>query len=774
MSRRLLSVSVLVTTLLTSMSTAPTAAQDAAAGTYFLPAPAGTTLLVSQGNAEEAWRSDLEEYAFDLVAADGPARFTVAAARGGTVIGARGGVRGGRCREDGDGPRPSCWREVNHVLIDHGDGTSGLYLHLQPGSLEVVSGDIVAAGQPIGRAGNSGWTDEIGLQFQVQRTPAWNEQGRGGWFLTDSLPVAFADADVLALHPDGVPSAGDIVVSSSPEPIREPFRLRRRPVGVPATVPFEIGAERGVAQAYDADSADGYGLHFAPRADAPVVDAAEPPEPEPSASPPSIPAVSPASGLPLADPGTIVRPLFGGELLFAGCASGASASLGRSVIIRLALADAEYVAVLGHLSEIEPSLLELDPADPPLIIGPNEFLGRYGVLEAAGTPPSTDCPAADAAEDELFAAILRDATVTPEGEILGGTPVSPEPLIGAAGYEGFAWWSGRLAAAEVTEEPGRPRARWNDRTPAHASHVVFGEPIDLVARVLDVTDISEVRFRAYYPAWPRVPGSSALDSFDPRTAWRQLGVCRPAGRGERDASGCRWNGSRQDAIVTLTWDPSVAPPEPSAPWLPRARAAMTRAATECVPVSLAVEVIDGAGHAFSEIGDLPLPAACDERAVDRSEAGRVLYLDPLVPPRAPAPRFEVVDRPWPPPDQTDPLQGDIVWRDRSDNEDGFRIHARRTWFEPDCSIVDGPWQLVTEAPPDTRRYRPQHARVSRSIEAPEIEGVPGAMDRWEYAVSAFNEAGETQRVRVGGFFRGEEPFCDPGLDAPPPGEEPAP
>jgi hypothetical protein len=48
------------------------------------------------------------------------------------------------------------------------------------------------------------------------------------------------------------------------------------------------------------------------------------------------------------------------------------------------------------------------------------------------------------------------------------------------------------------------------------------------------------------------------------------------------------------------------------------------------------------------------------------------------------------------------------------------------------------------------------------------------MDRWEYAVSAFNEAGETQRVRVGGFFRGEEPFCDPGLDAPPPGEEPAP
>jgi hypothetical protein len=626
----------------------------------------------------------------------------------------------------------------------------------------VHTGDIVSAGQPIGQAGNSGWTDEVGVQFQVQRTPTWNEQGRGGWFLTESQPLTFADPDVLSLHPDGVPQTGDTVISGNPGPIREPFRLGRRPVGLPATVPFGIDAERDLADAYDADSRDGYGLHFAPLVERPT-------SPTPIADPAASPPVAASPAILVVDPGTIVRPLFGGELVFAGCATGASASLGLTVLIRLTLDEAEYFAVLGHLSEIEPSLLDLDPAIS-LIIGPNEFLGRYGVILPSGSSPAIVCPDADPADDELFAAILRGATVTPTGEILGGTPVSPEPLIGAAGYEGFAWWSGPLTATEITEEPGRPRARWNERTPAHASHVVFGEPIDLVARVIDRTDIREVRFRAHYPAWPRVQGSTSLDSFDPKTAWRQLGVCRPTPRRE-GSNPCRWNGSRRDAIVTFTWDPSVAPPEPSAPWLPRARAAMTRAATECVPVSLAVEVIDEAGHVFSEVGDLPLPGACDERAVDRSRVGRVVYLDPLVPPIAPSSRGEPFDRPWPPTDEPDPLDGDIVWRDRSDNEEGFRVYARRSWFEPDCSISDSRWQLVTEVPADTRRYRPQHTRVTRSIDVPEIEGVPGSMDRWEYAVSAFNEAGETRRVPVGGFFRGGEPFCDPGLEAPPDQEQ---
>ena len=199
-------------------------------------------------------------------------------------------------------------------------------------------------------------------------------------------------------------------------------------------------------------------------------------------------------------------------------------------------------AVLGHLSEIEPSLLDLDSSAAPLIIGPNELLGRYGVILPPGESPALECPAVDLAApadptaDELFAAMLRGATVTSEGEIVGGTPISPEPLVGELGYEGLAWWHGPLSAVEIAEEAGRPRASWNRRTPANASHVIFGRPIRLVARVRDRADLAQVRFRAFYPSWPRPGGGRDLAGFDPRRDWRQLALCTPpqGRRGDRE------------------------------------------------------------------------------------------------------------------------------------------------------------------------------------------------------------------------------------------------
>jgi hypothetical protein len=185
----------------------------------------------------------------------------------------------------------------------------------------------------------------------------------------------------------------------------------------------------------------------------------------------------------------------------------------------------------------------------------------------------------------------------------------------------------------------------------------------------------------------------------------------------------------------------------------------------CVPVSLAVEVVDRAGHVRSGIGDLPLPAACDQRAIDRGN-GRVLYLDPLVTPAAPTARGKVRDRVWPPVYGPDPLDGAIVWRDRSNNEDGFRLYARRSWFEVDCTVTVGPWQTVTTLAADTTRHRPNHGKVRRSIPVPEIPDVPGFMVRWEYAVASYNEAGASRLVPIGGFL-GPEAFCDSGLEPPP-------
>ena len=125
------------------------------------------------------------------------------------------------------------------------------------------TGDVVSTGEALGTAGNSGWTDRTGLQFQVQRTPAWYEQGQGGWFMTESQPVTFVDAGVASSR-----------AASSPRPtpvrVRPAFRFERRPVDLPATVPFQIDADRALSAAYEADSPDGYGLEFAPLVSAPA------------------------------------------------------------------------------------------------------------------------------------------------------------------------------------------------------------------------------------------------------------------------------------------------------------------------------------------------------------------------------------------------------------------------------------------------------------------------------------------------------------------------
>lgn len=713
--------------------------------TYLLPAPAGTQLQVSQGNEGPEGRIASDRYAFDFVAAgDTEPRFAVLATRGGTVLAQRSNVRGGRCNDPLDGPRPDCWSDVNYVLIDHGDGTSGLYMHLKRNEPLLRRGQVVSAGQAIGFAGSSGWTDEIGVRFQVQETPTWDQRGSPGWFQTTSLPAAFADPSVIELRADGVPLSGDIVTSSNPGPARGPFRPRRRPLGLPASVPLMPGGALVIGRAYGADDPDGYGLHLAPAADASEgVDEGA-----------------------IADPGTAVRPLFGGELVYAGCAGGDSSSLGHVVIVRRTVGDDDYLSVVGHLSDIEPHLLSVPDPESSLRVAADEVVGHVGGIAGPDDAPATTCPG-EGDDRDLFAGILRDASVTEDGEILGGVPVSPEPLVGLGAYEGLAGWSGPIEASDVDPGPGRPRANWTRRTPAHGSHIAYGDPVRLSARVRDVADIAEVRFRLYYPAWPRSRSSHEFAAFDPTRLWRLAAVCRPPGSdGEpRQTRDCSWDGDARDAVVTFDWEPDFNELAPAAAWLPRARPAIGHDTSKCVPVSLAVEVIDRAGHVRSGIDRLPLPRRCDAAAIDRASPGRVVYLDPFVPPRAPAPRGRARDRIWPPPGGNDPLGGAIVWRDRSNNEDGFHIYARRSWLQVDCSVTNGRWRLIDTIGANRTQYRPRHGNVVRTIPVPDIQGVPGSMRRWEYAVSAYNEAGVSQIVPVGGFV-GPETFC--GLGQVPP------
>lgn len=146
----------------------------------------------------------------------------VLAARGGTVALAQGSWRpdhcGGLAAPAADAPAgfvvsPLIGNEANLVVIDHGDGTSALYLHLSEVAAGILdkarTGAPVQVGELLGRSGRTGLTQcEPHLHFQVERSV------RADWF-TESLPVAFTDPDVADRTTNGVPVEGETYVSAN-------------------------------------------------------------------------------------------------------------------------------------------------------------------------------------------------------------------------------------------------------------------------------------------------------------------------------------------------------------------------------------------------------------------------------------------------------------------------------------------------------------------------------------------------------------------------------
>lgn len=122
---------------------------------YLLPYTKGESHLVIQ--AYHSKMSHKGEYALDFKMKVGS---EVCAAREGTVIGAR---------EDSDkgGLKDEYLSEGNHIIIQHKDGSQGMYWHLMHNGVVVNIGDTVKAGQLIGYSGNTGYSAFPHLHFEV-------------------------------------------------------------------------------------------------------------------------------------------------------------------------------------------------------------------------------------------------------------------------------------------------------------------------------------------------------------------------------------------------------------------------------------------------------------------------------------------------------------------------------------------------------------------------------------------------------------------------------
>lgn len=150
---------------------------------YYLPWTCGVTYTCTQGNNGSFSHSGNMQYAYDFGM---PRQTPVLASRGGVVSHSDNLVGPGDACYDGCSDSAccnTCINSGNRVVVDHGDGTSALYLHLDQAT--VSKGATVQTGDMLGYSGTSGCSYGAHLHFQVMNTC-------GIWFCS-SLPMTFTE-----------------------------------------------------------------------------------------------------------------------------------------------------------------------------------------------------------------------------------------------------------------------------------------------------------------------------------------------------------------------------------------------------------------------------------------------------------------------------------------------------------------------------------------------------------------------------------------------------
>ena len=124
---------------------------------YLPPWRPGTLRIVSQGCNDTYTHKGPHAFAIDVGMAVGT---PVHAARGGRVI---------HIKEDSErgGPGAAYMKDGNEIVIAHDDTTLAAYSHLQKDGAVVKLGERVEAGDLIGYSGNTGWSTNPHLHFEV-------------------------------------------------------------------------------------------------------------------------------------------------------------------------------------------------------------------------------------------------------------------------------------------------------------------------------------------------------------------------------------------------------------------------------------------------------------------------------------------------------------------------------------------------------------------------------------------------------------------------------
>lgn len=152
---------------------------------YFMPLPCGMSAKITQGPNGAVSHSGIHHYAYDFgVALDTP----VVAMADGVVTHTFGDTGPGDPCYGGGGP--SCSAYGNYVVLQHGDGQSTLYKHLN--TLSVAVGQSVKRGSTIGLSGSTGYSTGPHLHAMLM-------SGCGGP-ACQSVPLNFADVGSPAVY----------------------------------------------------------------------------------------------------------------------------------------------------------------------------------------------------------------------------------------------------------------------------------------------------------------------------------------------------------------------------------------------------------------------------------------------------------------------------------------------------------------------------------------------------------------------------------------------